>query len=96
VSIPPARREDIEDEIRRILIDELGADAELLARSGSETPLLGRGIGLDSIEALALVTALEARFSVQIDDVDLTVTLFSTMSTLATYVARKQDACDAS
>jgi acyl carrier protein len=96
VSIPPARREDIEIEIRRILVDELGADAQLLARSGGETPLLGQGIGLDSIEALALVTALEQRFSLQIDDTDLTVALFSTMSTLAEYVARKQDAFDAS
>jgi acyl carrier protein len=90
-SIPPASRAGIEAVIRRILVSELGADAALLSRSGSDTPLLGRGLSLDSMEALALVTALEAEFSFQADDADLTVALFATLGTLADYVARKRD-----
>jgi acyl carrier protein len=42
------------------------------------------------MEALALVTALEAHFSVQIDDADLTVALFATLGTLADCIVRKR------
>jgi acyl carrier protein len=86
-----AARGRIEGVIRRILVSELGADETLLSRSGSDTPLLGRGIGLDSMEALALVTALEAEFSFQADDADLTVALFATLGSLVDYVAQKRD-----
>lgn len=89
VSVQPPSRAHIEGVIRRILVSELGADVALLSRNGPDTPLLGRGIGLDSMEALALVTALEEHFAVQIDDDDLTVSLFATLGTLADYVARK-------
>lgn len=89
-SIQPPSRASVEAAIRRILVAELGADAALLCGSEPDTPLLGRGIGLDSMEALALVTALEEQFSVQIDDDDLTVSLFATLGTLADYVARKR------
>jgi acyl carrier protein len=84
-------RAAIEAVIRRILVSELGADAEALARAGSEMPLLGRGVGLDSMEALALVTALEEHFAFQVDDTDLTEALFATLGTLAEYVARKRE-----
>jgi acyl carrier protein len=48
--------------------------------------LLGRGIGLDSIEVLALVSAIEAEFGLTIDDADLTVEHFRTLGTLVTFV----------
>jgi acyl carrier protein len=82
-------RTTVEGVIRHVLVTELGADAALLSRNGSDTPLLGRGIGLDSMEALALATSLEEHFSVQLDDEDLTVSLFATVGTLADCIARK-------
>ena len=42
----------IEEEIKQILISELEVSPVILANSNSTTPLLGRGIGLDSIETL--------------------------------------------
>jgi acyl carrier protein len=81
---------DIEAGVRDILVSEFGADAALLSADGRATPLLGRGVGLDSIEALALATALESAFDVQIDDEELTVALFATLGTVVDFVERKQ------
>jgi acyl carrier protein len=88
-SISPER---IEDAIKDILVDELEVDLRTYGANNSNTPLLGRGVGLDSIDALTLVTALEQRFDIEVSDEDLTVALFKSIATLAEYVARKASA----
>lgn len=82
-------RATIEGETRRILATDLGVDPVLLAASGADTPLLGRGIGLDSMETLVLVSGLESAFDIEIADEDLTVELFTSIGSLATYVLAK-------
>ena len=81
--------EQIEEAIRDILASELEVDLRSYGADTSSTPLLGRGIGLDSIDALTLITALEKRFDIEVSDEDLTVALFKSISILAEYVARK-------
>jgi acyl carrier protein len=80
---------EIEQRIKRILISELEVNPEILATISSSTPLLGRGIGLDSIETLALVAGIEEEFNILVDDEDLTVALFSKIGNLAEYVLHK-------
>ena len=48
--------------------------------------LFGRGIGLDSIEALRIVTALEERFGLTIEDESLDPIHFRTVGTLAGFI----------
>ena len=79
----------IETIIKKILIDDLQVDAALLENANAQTPLLGRGIGLDSVEALRLALGLENAFDVSIPDAELTVELFSSFGALTEYVARK-------
>lgn len=79
----------IEGEIRRILASDLGVDPLLLAGSGADTLLLGRGIGIDSMETLVLVSGLESAFEIEMADEDLTVELFRSIGSLATYVLTK-------
>ncbi len=76
-------------EIKRLLIAELDVEPDLLSQSDAGTPLLGLGVGLDSIDALRLATALERRFDIQIPDDSLTTELFSNVGTLAAYVSRQ-------
>lgn len=52
----------------------------------SETGLLGRGIGFDSIEVLALVSAIENEFEVTIDDAELRPEHFATVGALVAFV----------
>jgi acyl carrier protein len=81
-------RVGIEEKIKQVLISALKVNPEVLAASDSNTPLLGRGIGLDSIETLTLVAEIEREFDMQIADEDLTASLFKSLATLAEYVQR--------
>ncbi len=56
---------------------------------GEETGLLGRGIGLDSIEALQLVVAAETRFDLTVDDSDLKPEHFRTVGSFATFLEQR-------
>ena len=85
----PPTTADIEATIKDLLISDLEAQPALLADVNTATPLLGRGIGLDSIEALRLALSLEREFYIHIPDADLTVELFSSMGALAHYVSGK-------
>ncbi len=81
--------EQIEEAIRGILVSELELDLRAWGASSATTPLLGRGIGLDSIDALTLITALEKQFGIEVDDAELTVGLFKTLRTLAEFILHK-------
>ena len=64
--------------------DALDAMGALEGRAvDEETGLFGEGVGLDSIEALRIVTAVEERFDVAIADEDLDPDQFATVGTLA-------------
>jgi acyl carrier protein len=75
-------------EIKRLLIAELEVEPDRLSHADAATPLLGLGVGLDSIDALRLATALERRFDIQIPDDSLTTELFANVGTLAAYVSQ--------
>ena len=73
----------IESEIRRILVADLGVATERLAGTAGEVALLGSGVGLDSMEALVLVTALERAFAFEAIDEEMTPEALATIDTLA-------------
>jgi acyl carrier protein len=51
-----------------------------------DTGLLGRGIGFDSIEVLALVSAIEDEFGLTLDDADLRPKHFVSIGALVEFV----------
>jgi serine O-acetyltransferase len=55
----------------------------------TSTGLLGGGIGLDSVEILKLVCAIEEEFGLTIDESELTAVRFRTVATLAAFVDEK-------
>src|SRR5262245_61370289 len=67
----------VEDVIKRVLVSELGISAVVLQTISSTTPLLGRGIGLDSSETVAVVVGIEEKFGISVPDSDLTADLFN-------------------
>ncbi|MHC4473668.1 MAG: acyl carrier protein [Planctomycetota bacterium] len=56
------------------------------APSSPGTRLFGEGIGMDSIEALRLVGALEEEFDIEIDDEGLTLATFASVGSVARLV----------
>ena len=57
-----------------------------------DTALLGALPELDSMAVLALLTLLEERFALLIDDGDLSGATFATVGTLVDFVSRRQAA----
>lgn len=82
---------EIESRIREVLIEGLDVRPEALASVSSETPLIGRGIGLDSVEAMTLASELEAEFEIHFADEELTRELFQSLGSLSAAVAAKCD-----
>lgn len=58
-------------------------------RLDEHTGLLGRGIGLDSVEVLQLVAAIEEEFELTIDDDELVPDHFRSMGNLITFIERR-------
>jgi acyl carrier protein len=82
-----ARGQEILEWLRETLraLDLAPADASIDEHTG----LLGQGVGLDSVEALQLVTAIEERFGLTLEDDELTADRFRTVGSLIAYVREK-------
>jgi len=78
------------DQVVAILRDtlQLGARAENLR---PESPLLGGIPEFDSMAVVTLVTMIEDRLGVTIDDDELSAEVFATVGSLADFVGRKLD-----
>lgn len=73
---------ELHDEIREILVDELMLDVEK-EEIGSETPLMGPdSLGLDSVDALQLVVAIEKRFGLKIADPEMAKVVLRSVKTI--------------
>jgi acyl carrier protein len=81
--------EEVEQGIKGILVRELEIDLQVLDRVDADTPLLGHGIGLDSMETLSLVTGIEQEFGLEVEDEELASGLFRTLGTLTEFVVAK-------
>ncbi|HON01327.1 MAG TPA: acyl carrier protein [Acidobacteriota bacterium] len=80
---------EIEEAIRRILLERLRIPQSVVNDLSPTTPLLGRGLGLDSIEATTLIASLEQVFSVEFSDEELEPGLFASLQSLIEAVAEK-------
>lgn len=82
------RREAVAAHVKQTLIE--GLDLEMTPNEIAEdSALFGFGLGLDSIDALTLIVAVEDRFGVRIPDDDLLV-LRST-NTIVDFILDRQD-----
>ena len=80
-------RASILTRLRALLAERLGfaADGELVEATG----LLGQGIGLDSVEVLQLVSAIEEAWGITIADDELKREHFATLGTVVTFVQER-------
>lgn len=73
--------------IKEIMVEELMLQ-ESPEEIGDETPLFGpEGIGLDSVDALQLVVALEKHFGLKVSDSEAAKSVLRTVNTIAEAVA---------
>jgi acyl carrier protein len=85
---PDACASGVLEEVRGVLRDtlQLGHRADKLT---AESPLLGTLPELDSMAVVALVTAVEERFGISVDDDEISAETFETLGSLTALVKSK-------
>lgn len=77
--------------VRSVLVDVLGLDAERVAAFDDDTELFGAIPELDSMAVAGLLTELEDRLDIEIDDDDVDAEIFETFGNLVAFAEAKQD-----
>jgi acyl carrier protein len=73
------------DEVKALTAQILGTEDRLDSMDAS-TVLLGGLPELDSIAVVELVTMIEKRFGIEVDDADFTADVFETLGTLSAFI----------
>lgn len=78
-----AQGAELRQQIKDVMIDELMLDFEA-SEIGDETPIFGaEGLGLDSVDALQLVVAIEKHFGLKIGDAEKAKEVLRSVETIA-------------
>ena len=87
--------EDIQDTprllafLRRMIIESLKLEDLDPTEIQEDAPLFGEGLGLDSLDALELVVAIEKHFGVVIENEDQGKEAFVSLGALARYIQQE-------
>lgn len=73
--------------VKQMIIDALRIEGMAPADIDTDAPLFGEGLGLDSIDALQLVVAMEKQFGVVVPDAATGTKVFQSVRTMADYIA---------
>ncbi|MCP9223066.1 phosphopantetheine-binding protein [Erythrobacter sp. LQ02-29] len=84
-----ASRAKVDAELRAILTDILGLDAEEVAKFDADTGLFGHLPELDSMAVAGLLTELEDRLDIEIEDDDVDGEMLETYGALLAFAEAK-------
>ena len=73
-------------ELKQLIIDSLQLQGMTPEMIEDEQPLFGEGLGLDSVDALELVVALEKRLSIKIRSEEVDPKAFASASSLFGFI----------
>lgn len=80
----------LRDELKRFIVRRLRLDKVTPESIADEAPLVGSGLGLDSIDLLELVVGLEKEYGLKITDVGEGRQALASVSTLAEFVSARR------
>ena len=72
--------------IKHLLVEKLHLEGLVPDSIADDMPLFGEGLGLDSVDALELVVALEKEFALRIQSHEVGREAFASVAALAAYV----------
>ena len=76
--------------LKKAIINDLQIEDIAFEDIDDTAPIFGKGIGLDSLDAVELVVLVKRHFGVTMKDVDEAKKAFASIDTLAAYIAEKQ------
>ncbi len=77
-------------ELKQLIIDTLKLDEITAEDIQDDAPLFREGLGLDSIDALELVVALEKQYSIIIENEDVGKQAFASVAALAQFIQQQR------
>ena len=82
--------QSVTDELKGKIISALNLEDVTPGDIVDDAPLFGTGLGLDSIDALDLVSMLEREYGILIQDMDVARQTFASYRTLEDFVQRNR------
>jgi acyl carrier protein len=79
--------ESLIEAVKQLIIDALRIEGMAPADIDSDAPLFGEGLGLDSIDALQLVVAMEKEYGVVVPDAATGTKVFQSVRSMAAHIA---------
>ncbi len=76
----------IRSRIKLLIVESLHLDGIKPEMIEDEAPLFGEGLGLDSVDALELVVALEKEFGIKIKSNEIGREVFGSVASLADFI----------
>ncbi len=87
--LPVDRRDDTDTTLRALLRDVLGLTQERVDGFDADTPLFGALPELDSMAVAGLLTEMEDRFGILIEDEDMDGDTFESFGSLRAFIRAK-------
>jgi len=87
--LPVDRRDDTDTTLRALLRDVLGLTQERIDGFDADTPLFGALPELDSMAVAGLLTEMEDRFGILIEDEDMDGDMFESFGSLLAFIRAK-------
>lgn len=84
-------REALGEYLKKMIIDTLKLEDVTVEQIDSGAPLFREGLGLDSIDALELVVAIEKIFHIIIEDEDVGKRAFASINALAGFIQEESE-----
>jgi len=79
----------VRSRLKELIIQSLNLEGMTPGQIKDEEPLFGEGLGLDSVDALELVVALEKEYGISIESHEVGREVFASVSSLAGFVAKR-------
>ena len=77
----------VADRVKRLIVDNLHLEGLKPEMIDEHAPLFGEGLGLDSVDALELVVAVEKEFGIKIKSNEIGREVFSSVDSLSRFIA---------
>jgi acyl carrier protein len=77
----------VADRVKRLIVENLHLDGLTPEMIDEQAPLFADGLGLDSVDALELVVAIEKEFGIKIKSNEIGREVFSSVSSLSRFIA---------
>ena len=83
------QQESIRTELKKLIVATLNLVGLTPDSIADDEPLFGAGLGLDSVDALELVVALEKEYGISIASHEVDRSVFGSLGSLAAFVERR-------